>query len=81
MAFDTRMENLDWVSGFGTASYGMGPVGGNSKCGGVGRAEESGKSDEEALRGAAFGRGRLCRASRAVCSEEVHRARTILQIC
>ena len=31
-------DTLERVSGFGTASYGMGPVGGSSNCVGVGRA-------------------------------------------
>lgn len=50
----------------------MGPVGGNSKCGGVGRAGAFGDSDK-ALKKAPFGCGAPCRASRAVRSGEPHR--------
>lgn len=66
--FETCADTLDRVSGFGTASYGMGPVGGNSKCGGVGRA---GVDSDKALEGG-FGRDALM-ASRAVRSGAVHR--------
>lgn len=36
--FEAMADTLERVSGFGTASYGMGPVGGSSNCVGVGRA-------------------------------------------
>lgn len=55
----------------------MGPVGGNSRCGGIGRAGVVSGNSEKGLRELAFGRDELWGASRAVRSEEVHR-KTIL---